>query len=497
MTKRIIFIFAVLCTLQARADVLSAQEDTVRYTDRYAATELLQPVQPVYLDGVVLPMRGSGNWFVSIAGGTTAFLGTPLGCEDLFGRLKLSYSLAVGKWFTPTVGARINYSGLKFKDAGLATQEYHYVHADLLWNVLGGRYARQEQVRWSLAPFAGVGLLHHATNGHNPFAVSYGVQGQYRINKRVSAMLELSGTTTFQDFDGYGRANRPGDHMLSLTAGFAFHIGKVGWKRAIDATPYIRRNEWLTDYANCLSEENRRDKGRLDQDRRILAELKKILEIEGLLDTYSHLFDDDDDTAVYKFPVNNYSGLNSLRARLKNRHWDGKSLLEGEDSTGVAQTDTRTNTQNGIVDHGATGGGNGYLSDTDTVFTSGRYAALAFGGSECIGSPVYFFFNLNTARLTDASQMLNLDELARVAKKYGLSVRVTGAADSSTGTPAVNESLSLSRAGFIAAELERRGVPSGMISKAGRGGIADYQPTEANRHTKVELFFSETTGASE
>lgn len=43
--------------------------------------------------------------------------------------------------------------------------------------------------------------------------------------------MELSGTTTFQDFDGYGKANRLGDHMLSLTAGFSFHIGKVGWKR--------------------------------------------------------------------------------------------------------------------------------------------------------------------------------------------------------------------------------------------------------------------------
>ena len=123
----------------------------------------------------------NGNWFVSIAGGTTAFLGTPLGCEDLFGRLKPSYSLAIGKWFTPWVGARINYSGLQFKDGTLAVQEYHHLHADLLWNVLGGSYSRQEQVRWHLAPFAGIGLLHHATNGHNPFAVSYGIQGQYRI----------------------------------------------------------------------------------------------------------------------------------------------------------------------------------------------------------------------------------------------------------------------------------------------------------------------------
>lgn len=468
MTKKIIFIFAVLCSLQTRANVRPVQVDTVRYTSSYADTELLQPMQPAYLDGVVLPMSRSGNWFVSIAGGATAFLGTPLGCEDLFGRLKPSYSLAAGKWFTPSVGARINYSGMQIKDAQLSTQDYHHIHADLLWNVLGHRYARQEQVHWSLAPFAGVGLLHNATNGHNPFAISYGVQGQYRISKRVSAVLELSGTTTFQDFDGYGRTNRPGDHLLSLTAGFTFHIGKVGWKRAVDATPYIRRNEWLVDYTNSLSEENRRYAGLHDQDRRTLAELKKILEIEGLLDAYDHLFEEDSD-GLKGYPVNNYSGLNSLRARLKNRYWDGKSPL---DTTAVQSV------------------GESRVSERQDAHATDSTTFICASG-ECIGAPVYFFFSLNTARLTDASQMLNLNELARVVNKYSLFVRVTGAADSSTGTSGINDSLSVSRAGFIAAELERRGIPAGRIAKVSRGGIADHNPVEANRHTKVELFFSE------
>lgn len=84
---------------------------------------------------------------------------------------------------------------------------------------------------------------------------------------------------------------------------------------------------------NFLSEENDSVRGHLEQVRRALAELKKILEIEGLFDTYSHLFGDEDTTGR-QYPVNNYSGLNSFRARLKKRHWDGKSLLEGEDSYG-------------------------------------------------------------------------------------------------------------------------------------------------------------------
>ena len=466
MTKNIIFIIAALCSLQARADVQPTERDTVHRTYRYDDTELLQPLQPLYLDGVVVPARGNGNWFVSIAGGATAFLGTPLGCEDLFGRLKPSYSLALGKWFTPWVGARINYNGLQFKDGTLAVQEYHYLHADLLWNVLGCRYARQEQVRWNLAPFAGVGLLHNASNGNNPFTVSYGVQGEYRISKRVSAMLELSGTTTFQDFDGYGRPNRLGDHMVSLTAGFTFHLGKVGWKRAVDATSYIRQNEWLVDHANILSGENKRYKDWYDRNRRTVAELKKILEIEGLLDKYGHLVNDDETDRRQGYPRNNYSGLNSLRARLKNRHWDGISPL---DSASIGY------------------GNNGDDAEKPGIIVSERTELIQAGN--CIGSPVYFFFNLNTAHLTDASQMLNLDELARVAKKYGLSLRVTGAADSSTGTPVLNGSLSTSRADYIVAELKKRGIPIERIVKVSRGGIADHVPVEVNRHTKVELFF--------
>lgn len=123
MTKNIIFIFAVLCSLQVRANVQPSERDTVRNFSVYNVGEQLRSMQPLYLDGVIVPASRSGNWFVSIAGGTTAFLGTPLGCEDLFGRLKPSYSLAVGKWFTPYVGARINYQGLQFKDGTLSTQE--------------------------------------------------------------------------------------------------------------------------------------------------------------------------------------------------------------------------------------------------------------------------------------------------------------------------------------------------------------------------------------
>ncbi len=509
MRRKIFFIFAVLCSLQLRATAQSIETGDAAYASVVDDNGLLQPMQPAYLDGVITSPLWSGNWFVTLSGGAAAFLGTPLGCDDLFGRMQPTYNVAVGKWFTPTIGARIDYQGMWLRDSQSASQNYHYVHADFMWNLLGKRYAKQEQVCWNLSPFLGVGLLHNATLGRNPFAFSYGLQGEYNISRRVSFVMELSGMTTFQDFDGCGKANRLGDNMLTLTAGFSFRIGKVGWKRVVDANPYIRQNDWLIDYANSLAESNRRYANQHEKDARTLVELKKILEIEGLLDRCSRLFENDNGEYAI-FPRNDYSGLNSLRARLKNKDWDGRSSLidkdtaksgkkrvcdkadtNSSDSTGGTGNDSNTSSGEQSDDcyqsESGQSGGSGGVADTYASYT--EYLSFIESGEECIGAPIYFFFSLGTNRLTDASQMLNLDELARVAKKYGLAVSVAGAADSATGTPDINNKLSVARADFIVAELLKRGIPAEMIHTVSNGGIADYTPIEANRHTRVDLRF--------
>ena len=93
---------------------------------------------------------------------------------------------------------------------------------------------------------------------------------------------------------------------------------------------------------------------------------------------------------------------------------------------------------------------------------------------ECIGSPI--LFQLNTARLTDTSQTLNLDRVGKSSEKYGLSVSVIGAADSMTGTASVNNVSSASRADYIAEELIKRRVSGDKINKTHQGGISDYAP---------------------
>ena len=119
-----------------------------------------------------------------------------------------------------------------------------------------------------------------------------------------------------------------------------------------------------------------------------------------------------------------------------------------------------------------------------------EYLALITSGKKCVGSPILFFFNLGTSNLTDNSQLVNLDEIARVAKTYGLSIRVTGAADSATGTASINSGLGNDRADYIISELQKRGIAPSFITKINRGGIDTLTPNEANRHCKIELFLT-------
>ncbi len=104
-----------------------------------------------------------------------------------------------------------------------------------------------------------------------------------------------------------------------------------------------------------------------------------------------------------------------------------------------------------------------------------------------IGVPFYFFFHINTSKLTDDSQLQNLISLAKVAKRYHLDVYVDGAADAATGTEPVNESLSESRATYIGGLLRDMGVPDSTIHIRANGGIDKFSPVQRNRHTRVMI----------
>ena len=126
------------------------------------------------------------------------------------------------------------------------------------------------------------------------------------------------------------------------------------------------------------------------------------------------------------------------------------------------------------------------LSDADGSVKD-HFLSMARGETP-VGPPVYVFFRIGTARLTDESQGVNIDAVAGMASSLGLRVLITGAADSATGTPAKNEALALARAGQIASLLRQKGVPEDRIAIASEGGTAALEPLAANRNCRMELF---------
>lgn len=460
MIKKIVLILPLALSLNAQAGNVRLLDSLVVHN---ASLEMLEPIEPSYLENITSARIWNGNWFLSISGGASAFVGSPLGCADLFNRIEPTLSLSGGKWFTPAIGGRVSFQGLKLKNSLLHTQSYKSVHADFLWNVLSHHYNIRDQPKWKLVPYIGLGIIHNEDNGNTPFAFSYGVTGQYRLSQRIHLTMELGGTTTFKDFDGRGASNRFGDNLMSLTVGLSFCIGKVGWKRVVDANPYIRQNEWLIEYASSLSDCNSMLTKQHNEDAESIAELKKILEIEGLLDLYKNRLRNEEkkDFSKPPYPKNDYSGLNSLRSRLQGIQWPDNSIND-DSIQGKGSTEYQSSLQ-------------GYLSELSK-------------GKSCIGAPIFFFFELGTNHLTDASQLVNLDEIARIAKQYNLSIRICGAADSATGTSDINHSLGASRSEYIYSQLLHRGIDKNRISEVNKGGIDAYAPKEANRHTSVMLF---------
>lgn len=202
------------------------------------------------------------------------------------------------------------------------------------------------------------------------------------------------------------------------------------------------------------------------------------------------------DCGCHYHPVNNYSGLNSLRARLANRSWNGQTAFDRSMTFGFdGRADGSMDDAGGdsrFVDCPYCNGmgrllcGSALAADSTNVFVSAAESTNNLVSS--VGCPVFVFFKLASTVLTEPSQLLNVDAIAEAAKRWHLGVRVIGAADSATGSAKLNTSLSQRRAETIARMLRERGVPDGQIVVQSEGGIATYNPVLANRHCRIILF---------
>ena len=478
--------------------------NNIKYVNFQSRDSEVQPVSlteqmevelsPTYLNAYTTSGLWKQGWFLSASAAASAFVGDPLGCEDLFGRVKPSLQLSLGKWIIPSVGVRLQYQGFELKNGSLASQKYNSVQGDIMFDIASFWYKGQTSPLMTAIPFVGCGMIQNKDAHTHPFSLHYGIIGSLRLSDSFHLNLELSSMNTFKDFDGMGSKCKFGDQLLNASLGLSYTVGnRYSHRRVIDAIPYIEQNHRLISACDELQNQNKYLWSELSIRDIALAEYDKILEIKGWLNrngdktaglaaSDKKRFDNDRKTVI-GYPYNNYSGLNSLRDRLRNKTEMSNDWNEGWEDD-LAENDI-SNNDNAL---------DSFYSDSirkeDKVNKTDYpdYLRLIQSHKVCLGAPILFFFELNSDKLTEPSQIANIKEIAAIVTQYDLKVKIIGAADSATGTNEINQNLSAMRADFISNELVKLGVSPEAIRKSAAGGINTYDPSVANRNTRIELY---------
>lgn len=106
---------------------------------------------------------------------------------------------------------------------------------------------------------------------------------------------------------------------------------------------------------------------------------------------------------------------------------------------------------------------------------------------EAISYPFSIFFNLDSYQLMSKRDLVNLREIANVAKANNYKLRLRGSCDSATATPEYNQKLSENRCRKIMMELLDMGFPEENIILEPVGGVKELDPTEFDRRVLIDL----------
>lgn len=192
------------------------------------------------------------NWFFSLGGGASVLMGDGDHAGSFGKRISPTLNVAVGKWFTPGVGLRLQYSGLQAKgftdqkdadyvrgnqfEGGYYKQRFDYMnlHGDVLFNLnaLFGGYNRQRV--YEVIPFVGAGFIHNYTKPRREaLALNVGVLNRFRLSDALDINVEFSALGTEDKFDGEIGGSRSFDSMLNLTAGITYRFPSRGFRRPV------------------------------------------------------------------------------------------------------------------------------------------------------------------------------------------------------------------------------------------------------------------------
>lgn len=223
------------------------------------------------------------NWFVSAAGGGQVYFGDHDRQASLGDRIAPALDIAVGKWFSPSIGVRLMYSGLSMKGATqsnihstgeevpgkggsgywLTKQKFNYfnIHADALFNLSNIICGYNDHRFYNLSVYGGLGLMHVSdAPSKTDISAHFGLFNSFRLCSALDLNLDLRGTLVNDDFDGE-IGGRSSEGVLTAAIGLTYKFKPRGWDRSKVITRTVYDNDELNamrEQLNRMSEENAR-----------------------------------------------------------------------------------------------------------------------------------------------------------------------------------------------------------------------------------------------
>ena len=199
--------------------------------------------------------RFGDNWFVGVGAGVNSWLG-----KGVDGKAGVATDIYVGKWFTPSVGARVGWAGLKNKvvandgfTACDGTFNCNTIHAELLWNLSNAFSGYKETRTWNVIAYPSFAYMRARSNSE--FGAGLGLLNSFRVSNRVNINLDLSALATKSTYPHVSPApNTKLGVMPSAKIGVSVNLGRTNFKRHTSAVPAIVPVPFTEDQYNALQE---------------------------------------------------------------------------------------------------------------------------------------------------------------------------------------------------------------------------------------------------
>lgn len=209
------------------------------------------------------------NWFISFGGGAQVIFDDYANDLKAKKRFSPTFNVAIGKWFTPGLGLRLQLSGIQAKSAarsvntpyihgseqagGYYNQKFNYLnlHGDILFNVSGMIAGYNPDRVYDFIPYTGFGYNRVLDKPHTrALAVNFGIINRFRISKAWDINLELSGMVTEDRFDGKVQG-KAADMTLGASLGFAYNFPQRGFQHVPDVNAIMALTASQMDAINA------------------------------------------------------------------------------------------------------------------------------------------------------------------------------------------------------------------------------------------------------